>query len=233
MKIKEFTEAFDRMAEVPSTMSLNEDYNKSLNESDDYMDPFDQLAEIEDVLGTEKTLWALANAAVESGNLADYIDYIKMYNLNYDDLNESCKLNETGEGKKDTFFITAKDDSPESVWDAVSLYLTSYDTKDDAIYALSHYNTEGHTAVVEVTTYDDNVVSDDDVKVVYSNYSFDESLVVSAGAVPESLLNKAIEACHNKKCSNYSDVYDIVDSIFSQYSRKDVKDIANYILNKY
>ena len=66
--------------------------------------------------------------------------------------------------KKDIFYIVAKDTSPKAVYDAVSLYVSTFDNIEDAIkYGLNYK----YHVVLELTTYDDNIINDDDIKIVY------------------------------------------------------------------
>lgn len=58
-----------------------------------------------------------------------------------------------------------------------------------------------------------------------------ESLVVSAGKIPDELLDKAIKL-YSETSEDYDTVLDFVKDFFSQYSRVDQKDIARYIFNR-
>lgn len=58
-----------------------------------------------------------------------------------------------------------------------------------------------------------------------------ESLVVSAGKIPDELLDKAIKL-YSETSEAYDTVLDFVKDFFSQYSRVDQKDIARYIFNR-
>ena len=58
-----------------------------------------------------------------------------------------------------------------------------------------------------------------------------ESLVVSAGKIPDELLDKAIKL-YSETSDDYDTVLDFVKDFFSQYSRVDQKDIARYIFNR-
>ena len=58
-----------------------------------------------------------------------------------------------------------------------------------------------------------------------------ESLVVSAGKIPDELIDKAIKL-YSETSEAYDTVLDFVKDFFSQYSRVDQKDIARYIFNR-
>lgn len=58
-----------------------------------------------------------------------------------------------------------------------------------------------------------------------------ESLVVSAGKIPDELLDKAIKL-YSETSDDYDTILDFVKDFFSQYSRVDQKDIARYIFNR-
>ena len=58
-----------------------------------------------------------------------------------------------------------------------------------------------------------------------------ESLVVSAGKIPDELIDKAIKL-YSETSEDYDTVLDFVKDFFSQYSRVDQKDIARYIFNR-
>lgn len=58
-----------------------------------------------------------------------------------------------------------------------------------------------------------------------------ESLVVSAGKMPDELIDKAIKL-YSETSDDYDTVLDFVKDFFSQYSRVDQKDIARYIFNR-
>lgn len=58
-----------------------------------------------------------------------------------------------------------------------------------------------------------------------------ESLVVSAGKIPDELLDKAIKL-YSETSEAYDTILDFVKDFFSQYSRVDQKDIARYIFNR-
>ena len=58
-----------------------------------------------------------------------------------------------------------------------------------------------------------------------------ESLVVSAGKIPDELIDKAIKL-YSETSDDYDTVLDFVKDFFSQYSRVDQKDIARYIFNR-
>lgn len=58
-----------------------------------------------------------------------------------------------------------------------------------------------------------------------------ESLVVSAGKIPDELIDKAIKL-YNETSDDYDTILDFVKDFFSQYSRVDQKDIARYIFNR-
>ena len=58
-----------------------------------------------------------------------------------------------------------------------------------------------------------------------------ESLVVSAGKIPDELLDKAIKL-YSETSDDYDTILDFVKDFFSQYSRVDQKDIARYMINR-
>ena len=58
-----------------------------------------------------------------------------------------------------------------------------------------------------------------------------ESLVVSAGKIPDELIDKAVKL-YSETSDDYDTVLDFVKDFFSQYSRVDQKDIARYIFNR-
>lgn len=58
-----------------------------------------------------------------------------------------------------------------------------------------------------------------------------ESLVVSAGKIPDELIDKAIKL-YSETSDDYDTILDFVKDFFSQYSRVDQKDIARYIFNR-
>ena len=58
-----------------------------------------------------------------------------------------------------------------------------------------------------------------------------ESLVVSAGKIPDELIDKAVKL-YSETSDDYDTILDFVKDFFSQYSRVDQKDIARYIFNR-
>ena len=58
-----------------------------------------------------------------------------------------------------------------------------------------------------------------------------ESLVVSAGKIPDELIDKAVKL-YSETSGDYDTILDFVKDFFSQYSRVDQKDIARYIFNR-
>ena len=58
-----------------------------------------------------------------------------------------------------------------------------------------------------------------------------KSLVVSAGKIPDELLDKAVKL-YSETSDDYDTILDFVKDFFSQYSRVDQKDIARYIFNR-
>ena len=58
-----------------------------------------------------------------------------------------------------------------------------------------------------------------------------ESLVVSAGKIPDELIDKAVKL-YSETSDDYDTVLDFVKDFFSQYSRVDQKDIARYMINR-
>ena len=58
-----------------------------------------------------------------------------------------------------------------------------------------------------------------------------ESLVVSAGKIPDELIDKAIKL-YSETSDDYDTILDFVKDFFSQYSRVDQKDIARYMINR-
>lgn len=67
--------------------------------------------------------------------------------------------------KKETFYIMAKDSTPESIYTAVAVYMGTFDSLQDAIKYGVNY---AHKTVIELTTYDGNIISDDDIKIAYT-----------------------------------------------------------------
>lgn len=71
-----------------------------------------------------------------------------------------------------TFFILAKSASREDVYDAVFTYMATFDSIADAVkYGLdSPTHPTPYHAVVQLTIDDaGNIISDDDIKVVYED----------------------------------------------------------------
>ena len=64
---------------------------------------------------------------------------------------------------KDTFYILARSEEPEDVFDAVTTYITCFDTIEEArAYGVDR----NRLVIVKLTTTDGFVLSDDDIEIV-------------------------------------------------------------------
>lgn len=67
---------------------------------------------------------------------------------------------------KDIIYIMARSGKKEDVYDAVFSWISGFDSIEEAKkYGLNSYN----KAIIEIKVVDDNIKSDDDIKVVYED----------------------------------------------------------------